>query len=300
MKVNTMNFRQLEAFRALMVSGTASRAAELLGVTQPAISRSVIELERSTGILLFDRVLGRMLPTPEGRAFYQDVADAFGELERLKNAAARIRDYGSGQLRVACLSSLGAKLLPAALQRFHQRQPEVRLSFQIQSSVVVRDLVASGQFDVGIAADEVNTSGVVHQPFASYTACIAMPPGHRLASRTAIQPEDLDGEDFIAIAPEDTARRKMDAVLKEAGVNLNIVMETHYSVTVARLVKNGMGIGLVNPIMNFGERDPELVLVPFDPAIAFRKLLLYPPDRQRSKLTREFVKELVAVRNESA
>lgn len=283
-----------------MISGTASRAAELLDITQPAVSRSIIELERSTGLRLFDRVLGRMLPTPEGRAFYEDVAKSFGELDRLKTSAARIRDFGSGQLRVASLPSLGARLVPAALQRFHLRRPDIRLSFQVQSSRVVRDLVAAGQFDLGIVADEVDTSGVTHQPFASYAACIAMQPRHRLARHKSIRVGDLEGEDFIAVASEDTARRKFEALLQEAGVHVNIVMETHYSVTVAELVKEGMGVGLINPATAFGARISGVVLVPFEPAIHFRKLLIYPPDRQKSKLTREFVQELLATRNAEA
>jgi DNA-binding transcriptional LysR family regulator len=295
-----MNFRQLEAFRAVMLSGSASRAAEMLDISQPAVSRAIMELERSTSLRLFDRVLGRLVPTAEGRALYQDVANAFGEIDRLKGSAARIRDFGSGQLRVASLSSLGTALVPLALQRFHARLPETRLSYQVQSSSVVRDLVASGQFDLGLVADEADLRGVVHEPFASYAGAIALLPDHPLADREVIVARDLEGEPFIALANEDTARRKLESVLKAAKASVDIVMETPSSVTVAQLVKAGMGIGLLNPVVAFGGRtiDPDLVVVPFAPDIHFRKLLLFPPDRQKSKLVREFVKELMAVRND--
>jgi DNA-binding transcriptional LysR family regulator len=291
-----MNFRQLEAFRALMAVGTASRAADLLGITQPAVSRSIIELERSIGIALFDRVMGRMLPTPEGRAFHRDAERTFTEMDRLKTSAARIRDLGSGELRVGSLPSLGARRVPAALHRFHVRHPDVRIAFQVLSSSILRDLVLGGQLDVAIVADEVNCSGLTHQAFASYAACIAVPRGHRLARREFLLPADLDGEVFIAVSHEDTARRKFDAILETAGVQVQIVVETPFSVSVMQLVKEGTGIGLVNPAVAGTTPEKGVVLVPFEPQIYFRKLLVFPPDRQKSTLVRAMVRELMAVR----
>src|SRR5687768_1291094 len=96
-RIKTLNFRQLEVFRAVMTSGSASRASELLGVTQPAISRSVADLEAAVGFSLFDRVRGRLVPTPEGQMFFRDVNASFAGLDRLRSAAARIRDFGSGR-----------------------------------------------------------------------------------------------------------------------------------------------------------------------------------------------------------
>src|SRR5262245_11623924 len=110
-----VNFRQLETFRAVMVSGSASRASELLGITQPAVSRSIAELEESLGFPLFDRVRGRLVPTPEGQLFFKDVAASFAGLDRLRASAARIRDFGSGILRVASLAALGSTLVPRAI-----------------------------------------------------------------------------------------------------------------------------------------------------------------------------------------
>ncbi|MBP2562502.1 DNA-binding transcriptional LysR family regulator [Neorhizobium galegae] len=107
-----MNFRQIEAFRAVILSGTASRAAELMGVTQPNVSRLVGELEEAVGFALFDRVKGRLIPTPEGQAFYRDVDQSFRGLDKLRSSAARIRDFGSGHIRVASLAAAGTTIVP--------------------------------------------------------------------------------------------------------------------------------------------------------------------------------------------
>ena len=148
-----MNFRQLEIFRAVMISGSASRAADLLQITQPAISRSVADLEQALGFMLFDRVRGRLVPTPEGQLFFRDVSASFIGLDRLRSAAARIRDFGSGSIRIASLAALGSTVVPRAIRTFRDRNPQIAITLQIVSSSLVRELVANQQFDVGLAAD---------------------------------------------------------------------------------------------------------------------------------------------------
>jgi DNA-binding transcriptional LysR family regulator len=230
-----VNFRQLETFRAVMVSGSASRASELLGITQPAVSRSIAELEQTLGFALFDRVRGRLVPTPEGQLFFKDVAASFAGLDRLRSTAARIRDFGSGSLRIASLSALGSTLVPRAIRAFRKTHPNVAITLQVLLSSSVRELVANQQFDIGLAADEVDLAGVEHRMFQSSRAVCAIPPGHPLAAKDVIRPSDLHEVPFIALSPEDRARARLTAALEAAGSKPQIVVETPFSATVCAL-----------------------------------------------------------------
>ena len=107
-----MNFRQIEVFRAVMACGTTTRAAEVLRIAQPAVSRYLTDLERSAKLKLFERGRGRIRPTPEAHAFYDEVRRSFAGLERLRFAADNIRSFSSGTLRVASLPVLGNAFLP--------------------------------------------------------------------------------------------------------------------------------------------------------------------------------------------
>lgn len=287
-----MNLREIEVFQAVMVCGTASRAADVLGISQPAVSKAIQSLEISIGFALFERVKGRLLPTPEGQLFHREVEQSFAGLARLRNAAARIHDFGSGDLRVACLSAFSANLLPKALGRFHARNPKVAITFQVQSSPTIRDLVASGRFDIGIAADEIDATGVEAEPYIDVRAVIAVHPGHPLEAADFVSPQDLHETPFVALAPEDTTRREADAVFAAAGARPRIVVETPYSTTACALVLAGLGCGIVDPITAPGFLERGLILKPLDPPVFFRTLLLFPPDRRRSRLVREFVEEL--------
>ena len=292
-----MNFRQLEVFRAVMLSGSASRAAELLQITQPAVSRSVAELEQALGFALFDRLRGRLVPSPEGQLFFRDVTASFVGLDRLRAAAARIRDFGAGAIRVASLAAMGTSLVPEAIRRFHDRHPEIGITLQIMSTSQVRNLVADGQFDLGLAAEEADLAGIDHRALGSFRAVCAIPPGHRLAGHRVVVPADLHGERFLALAPEDRTRMRLDSLLADAGVTPQIVVETPFSHTVCALALAGVGIGLTSPATVDGYAERGLVLRPFEPAIYFKAYLLFRPDAQKARLVKRFAADLLAVRD---
>ena len=295
-----MNFRQVEAFRAVMITGSASRAADLLQVSQPAISRSVLELEKATGFQLFDRVRNRLVPTAEGQLFFRDVETTFQGLDRLRISAARIRDFGTGDIRIASLAALGSTLVPHALRLFRQKHPSIAVTLQVAASSTVRELVMSSRFDVGLAADEIDVAGLEHQLFATPKAVCAMAKDHHLCERQVITPEDLHDEPFIALSPEDTVRRKLDKVFQSSNVRPKVVAETPNSSTVCALAMEGLGIGLVNPYAADGYSARGVVFKPFSAAVHFRTLLIFRPDLPKSRIVRDLALCLLEARNSRA
>lgn len=292
-----MNFRQFETFRAVMHSGSASRAAELLNITQPSVSRSISELEDAVGFALFNRVRSRLVPTPEAKLLLREVERSFIGLERLRAEVARIRDFGSGSIRIASLAALGNTIVPRAIQAFQRKYPDIALTLQIHATTKVRELVGSGEFDIGLAADEVELSGVEHRAFGSFRAVCALPPGHPLSERRVIQPVDLDGIPFVALAPEDRARQRLDAVLEAAEVRPKVVVETPNSSTVCALALEGVGVGIINPTSADGFAERGLVFRPFEPAVYFKSILLFRPDTQQARLVKEFIAALYNARD---
>lgn len=292
-----MNFRQIEAFRAVIISGTVSRAAELMGVTQPNVSRLVGELEDAVGFALFDRVKGRLIPTPEGQAFFRDVDASFKGLDLLRSSAARIRDFGSGHIRVASLAAAGSTIIPRAVKRFRQSFPTAIVTLSIMTSASVRNHVVDGEYDLGLAADEVDLSGVEHQIFGSFAAVCAIPAGHPLAERSVVRPVDFHAVDYVALSPEDRARLQFDRYCAEAGSKPNLVIETPFAITACALALEGVGVAIVNPLAVDGFADRGLVFRPFEPSVYFKSYLLFRPDVQKASLVRAFVTSLMEVRN---
>ncbi|CAM3220955.1 LysR substrate-binding domain-containing protein [Paracoccus nototheniae] len=292
-----MKFRQLEAYYTVMISGSTVRAAELLQVTQPAISRSIAELEASLRFQLFNRVRGRLVPTPEGQLFFREVSESFKGLDRLRAAAASIREYGSGVIRIGTLSALAATMVPRAVQRFRLKHPKVPITLQVAGSAMIRNMVAEGQLDLGLAADEIDLSGVDAQLFASFAGVIAMPVDHPLTRLISVTPADLMGVPLIGLTPEDRARHRFDQAMADAGAEPDYIIETPNSSTICALAMSGDAVGLVNPLSTEGFVERGLILRPFLPKVAFRTYLLFRPDDQRAVLVQSFTDELFGVRN---
>jgi len=275
-----MDVRQIETYQAVMTYGTTSRAAEALGISQPAVSKAIMTLERSIGFRLFDREKGRMTPSAEGQLFFREVQSSLAGLAKLRSAAARIRDFGSGDIRIACLSAFSTNLVPRAIARFRVRHPDIAVSFFVSGSSVIRDMIAANQLDIAVAADEIDTSGVEATPFAEIAAVLAIPPGHPLSDRETIVPADLDTLPFVALAPEDTTRHEAEATFLKHGVTPNVVVETAYSSTICALVLAGVGCGIVDPVTAAGYVERGLELRPMEPSVSFRTLMLFPTQKK--------------------
>lgn len=294
-----MKHRQIEAFHTVMISGSTVRAAELMNITQPAVSRLIVELEKSLNFQLFDRVRGRLVSTPEGKLFHREVDASYRGMDRMRAAAAAIRDYGEGTLKIGCLAAAGGTLMPAAIRDFRIQNPNVRLTLHITWSSAVRNGVVDGQYDIGLAADEIDRSGVDTQLFANFTGTIAMHPEHPLCRYAEITPEMLIGQPLIGLAPEDRARHRFDEALAKANVEPNYIVETPSATTICALCLSGDAVGMVNPMATKAYRE-SLQFRPFSKKISFRSYILYPADSQKSALMRDFTACLLRQRDSFA
>jgi DNA-binding transcriptional LysR family regulator len=269
-----MNLRQVEIFHAVMVHGTTHKASESLHISQPGVSKALQDLEHQIGFALFNRVRKRLEPTAEARLLFQEIEKNFTALTSLRTAAARIRDFGSGELRIATLSALSTNIVPAALKRFYDAKPDISITLQTRMSSTVKDMVLSGQCDVGLAADEIDTTGIDAQLFAVLPGMIALPSDDRLCDKDVLDIDDLDGRNFIALSPEDTSRRQLDNLLEQNDVRLKVIMETPFANTVCSLVQAGLGMGLINPLSARPFVGQGVTLRPIRAKVEFRTLLI--------------------------
>lgn len=296
-----MNLRQLEAFRAVMRTGSVTNAAASLFLSQPAVSRLIAELERSVGFRLFDRIKGSApVPTAEAEAFFQEVQRSFAGLQVLRQAAADIKNYRSGNLHIACLPALATGFVPTVIEEFRATNPGVRIQLQTRSSSTVRLWVAAQQFDLGLATPGGQVQGVHAESFLKIAGVCVLPAGHALESRDVITPADLRGEPFISLALEDPVREKIDRVFEEAGVERDVVVETQYAMTVCGLVKRGVGCAILNPLGAADFAGHGLVMRRFEPLIEFEYMLYLPTFRQPSRLAVQFIELLKQVRDRLA
>ncbi len=170
--------RGLQAFRHTVLTGSVTGAAAVLGRTQPAISRLLKELEADIGFALFERVKGRMVPTPEGRLFFEELQRAFAGFERIASVAAEIRQGRRGTLRIAAMPAAAAHLLPRVVRRFTGANPGTAVALQVLPSADVARLVQTQDCDLGVVEGALSPPALATERRYAIPCAVVMPAGH--------------------------------------------------------------------------------------------------------------------------
>lgn len=293
-----MNLKHVEAFRAVMTSGSMTAAAKELFTSQPNVSRLISQLERETGLMLFQRTGARLIPTSEGTAFFREVERAYVGLQGLASAAAQIRDLGTGRLRIASMPSAGLTLVPRAIARFQRLHPGVTVSLHMNTSGTINHWTASQFCDVGVVVYVSEASNCDVELLSTVPALCVLPADHRLAKKSVIRPADLQGESFISLCHGDGTRTQVDELFARAGVERVLAIESQYAAMCCEMVRCGMGVTLAHPIVARDFAGPGIAIRRFLPDVLFSNYLLFPPHRPRERIASAFVEVLRELQNE--
>jgi DNA-binding transcriptional LysR family regulator len=295
MMAAALNARQVETFREVYTHRSMTTAAVNLGVSQPAVSRIIAQLENAVGFLLFARLGNRLSPTAEADLLHEHVERWHLGLEQITSAATNIRSSHIGSIRISAMTGLSVGILNEVVARFLADRPKVLLSLRAGSSESVMRQVATHQADVGVVQLTPGNFNVhIHKLPAVEMVCI-MPTGHPLSEKAVVDVTDLAGEPFISLGRESPVRIRTDALLLSTGVHCSRHIETSISASVCELVLRGFGVALVNPFlaMQFAERG--LVFRRFQPALSYETAVIFPRHKAMPKLVQAFVDEVEAV-----
>jgi DNA-binding transcriptional LysR family regulator len=241
-----MNARQIEIFHAVMRSGTITGAASFLGISQPAVSKAMREIERRLGFKLLRAVKGRLYPTPEAQRLLPDADRIISELSAFERLTGEVRTGGAGLVRVVASSSSATVLLPAATAAFQKANPAVRISSHLLPARGVAEAVAAGEADFGLTLSPVQLPGLTVRTLgAARMVCIA-PLGHPLLDREIVTPLDLAQCPLISFGRETHFGQLLDDAFERASVRRQIDLQVTMSTVAACYVRRGMGVALVD------------------------------------------------------
>jgi DNA-binding transcriptional LysR family regulator len=290
-----IKLRQVEAFKAMIEYGTVSRAAEMLNVSQPAMSKLIAHLEEDTGLRLFDRLKGRLAPTPRGMRLYEEIDRIFAGVRQVENAIDMIRRDEQGRLLIGVMPALSGSFIQQATSRFLAHQPDVFCTIQSRSSQWITESLVTRKLDVGLVVAPIDNPFIVAEPMLGQPVVCILPLGHPLTAKTVIVPADLIGVPFVSFDPESHTSHRVANVVRAHDVDLDTVMVVNVSPTLCEFVAAGVGVSLVHPLIIGGMRD-KLAIRRFEPAIQLDFQLCYVRDSRNARL----VESYLAVTRETA
>lgn len=275
-----MDIRLLETFRSVVDHRSATAAAAILGVTQPAVSAQIARLEEAVGFALFERIGGRLKPTPEGLLFYAETANALNGIDRLTQAAQEIRGATAGHLVIASHPSAAISLLPPLVAAFVNERKGVYIKMVTRSSDVVSRLLPPESFDIAIAEPPVEAADFALKRYR--LRCVAvLGKRDKLARKASLTPQDLSGVPLIRTWRATMAHRAIREAFASAGADLAVVAETEFFASACAIAASGGGITIVDPLTAASFKSAELAVRPFEPAIPYEICVFHRPGLSR-------------------
>lgn len=279
-----ISLKQIEYFRAVMEAGTVSGAAEMLNVSQPNVSRMLKYTEGRLGIRLFERLKGRLQPTPEATALYREVQSLHAHLESLQDAVRHIARGELGRFTVGASPSLGRHVLPAALSSLRREFPQLTIKLDILSVSQVIEYVTLNQGECACTIFPIQHPQIETQAYAAGALVCAIPRDHPLAARPIIAPRDLAAERLIGFEPNTPHGRVMREFLRQGGHEPAYLCTARFAETACALAEKGNGIALVDEFTMSGNVFPNLIALPTKWRKPFRIYLHRAADRPLSRI----------------
>ncbi|MDE2419123.1 MAG: LysR family transcriptional regulator [Burkholderiales bacterium] len=243
------NAREFEVF--LAVAGTLSfrRAAEQVHLSQPAVSGQIARLEDSLGVRLFDRTTRQVQLTASGQVLMEQVLLLRNQSEEAVRTVRNVAELRTGKVVLAALPSLAATVVPAALARFAQRHPGVKLQVVDTLSGPAFDMVRSGQVEFALTAANPAYADLDYIPLASDGFVLLIPVGHALArKKSPLRWADVASLTHISMPLPSSVRQYADAAFLEHRIRFDPYYEVEHLATINAMVAQGLGVAALPEI----------------------------------------------------
>ncbi|RXT54257.1 LysR family transcriptional regulator [Bradyrhizobium betae] len=285
-----VTLRHMQAFLAVVRTGSFTRAADLMSITQPVVSGLVTNLEQEVGFRLLDRSTRRVELSDAAAEFLEDSQLLVRNFE---DAVRRARDVGAGRrahLRVGAPPLLATILLPRAMQLFMERSADLAVTLIDRSMVVLYEMVLEGELNLAIGSFEGSDPAIARIPLVSDQLSVLCRKEHPLAHVRKPQWKDLAGFPIVTLPKGNGIRQKTEQGYMLANVEMVVAYELEQLATVIAMVDAGFGISVVPPYALSCLPSQNLAHRPLTAPVVTRSMeIIRRRDRALSPATEEFI-----------
>jgi DNA-binding transcriptional LysR family regulator len=241
-----ITLRQLRIFASVIEYRSFTRAAEVLSLTQPAVTHQMQALARAVGTPLLDPGSRSPVLTAAGQALHERAGRILAMVGDAQGAIEDVAGLRTGRVRVAGDTTVGIYVLPDALAAFHREHLGVALSLDVVNRETVRELLLEGVADIGVVGSLWDDDALAAEPFLENSLMCFCAPGHPLAEREPLQPIDLLGGPLLLRERGSGTRESAERILRSAGVEPIAAMEMASNGALKRAVAGGLGVTVLS------------------------------------------------------
>jgi DNA-binding transcriptional LysR family regulator len=290
-----VNLRQMRAFMAVARFGSFTRAAQLLHLSQPALTVQIRQLEQALGVRLFDRNTRTVSLTAVGRELIPAFQRLLQEFDAVVVNAKDLSAKRHGVVRLACLPSFASTILPGIIAQFRRRHP--RVSFVLKDAVGKRILgmVRADDVDFGIGVADAEEPGLETLYLMQDRMHVVFPSRHPLARARKVTLEVLRNYPLVLMDPESSVRAIVDAAFARTGRLAVPACEATYMSSAIGMVRAGLGVTILPSTAMELRANPRLRSKPIEDAGLTRRIVIVRKARRSlSPAAESFVDELLA------
>lgn len=294
-----MSLRQLEIVWTILRTGSVTAAAQLLHVSQPAVSIALRQYEDRLGAPLFERRRGRLIPTAEARQLLPDMNEVFERLDIVQRNLQELAAGRGGSLSLASTAAILSSDLAEAVARYRQVHPDVRIDIRRMTTTQVIERVARGEAELGLAHLEAPDRGLAAERLADIQVVCALHPAHALARRSPVSLADLACFPVATYAHDSNIGRPIRQAFLSLGLDLRDEVIINDAPTGFHLARMDVGAALVGHLASEGAEMPGVVIRPIAPSIPVPVVLLTRQDRPLSQNARQMTALLRRIRHQA-
>lgn len=289
-----LSTRQLRAFIAVAEELHFTRAANRLGISQPALSSKIQQLETNLGATLFDRNGRTVRLTDIGSLFFSSATRLVDEIEHSVQALSDVVEKQRGHLKVAALPAATYSILVPALGRFHQRYPNIKITMQDGLNDDVLEAVVRRDVDFGIGVWEADKAELEEIPILDDQFVATVPISHKLAKKRAVKWLDLARENIVHVAQGSSVRRLVDAKLSAKGILRPVNLQVQFVSGALQMVRQNLGIAILSDLSCAPYKAYEdIIFLPMkDPPLYRRISIIYRKGRSFSPSAQALLDEI--------
>ncbi len=240
-----ITLRQLRVFLAVAQQQNFSRAGEAVGLTQPAVSRSITDLEQQLGVQLLHRSTRDVELSDAGRLLQGRATRVLDELDAALLEVRGLATQRHGRVRVASSPTLSAHLMPECIARCARQHPGLQLQLLDRIQQGALDSVRAGDVDFGVVIDPTEPEDLHCEAILSEPFCLVCPANHALAQRLEVHWRELAGHPLVLLDHASGSRRLIDRVLEQHAPDCQVVQQVGHTTTIFAMVQAGLGIAVV-------------------------------------------------------
>ena len=287
-----MRLRQIEVFHAVYSHGSITNAAATLNVSQPSVSKVLAHAEQQLGYRLFDRVKGKLIPTPEAHQLFKHVREVYEDVDRLRHVAANLKAASAGRIRVASTPAFGLEILPRAVATFREEYSDAVFEIETLHVDEIYDALLESRVDIGLAFDPPQHPGIRRRKLATARCFVLAHDRSGFGRRKTLSVDKLIDQPFIALNSRGPLGRALEDTLEAADVHPDIVAWTETYHVARALVGAGVGVTIADEITARSAVGANVAMYSLEPRVTFEIALLQRGDASLSLAARRFAKLL--------